>query len=115
MLLGCVFFTADATAGATEDTELAKAVKAHQFHPSVLGPESWEGYKFSDMEIRIKESTDLYGAVLWPSVLTDLHNITTVFIVFAASPKFKPPTGNGVVSFPRDKPGQIQLEGQKCY
>ncbi|TNM90975.1 hypothetical protein fugu_003264 [Takifugu bimaculatus] len=67
-------------AGATEDTELAKAVMAHQFHPSVLGPESWEGYRFSDMEIRIKESTDLYGAVLWPSVLTDLHNITTALL-----------------------------------
>lgn len=61
-----------AKAGAAEDRELAKAILAHQFHPSVLGPESWEGYWFSDMEIWIKESTDLYGAVLWPSVRTDL-------------------------------------------
>lgn len=44
---------------------------ARQFHPSALGPESWEGYRFSDVEIRIKESTDLYGAVLWPSVPSD--------------------------------------------
>eukprot|EP00066_Takifugu_rubripes_P019142 XP_011608408.1 PREDICTED: protein-lysine methyltransferase METTL21E-like [Takifugu rubripes] len=50
---------------------------AHQFHPSVLGPESWEGYKFSDMEIRIKESTDLYGAVLWPSAMVLCHFLET--------------------------------------
>lgn len=58
----------DAEAGAAEDTELAKAIMARQFRPSLIGPEAWEGYIFSDMEIRIKESTDLYGAVLWPSV-----------------------------------------------
>lgn len=70
--------------------ELAKAIMAHQFHPSVLGPESWEGYRFSDMEIRIKESTDLYGAVLWPSVLTDLLS-STGFIFSVVSSKFEPP------------------------
>lgn len=58
----------DDKAGAADDTQLAKAILAHQLHPSVIGPESWEGYTFSDLEIRIKESTDLYGAVLWPSV-----------------------------------------------
>lgn len=52
------------------DAELAKAIMARRFHPSVIGPETWEGYIFSDLEIRIKESTDLYGAVLWPSVGT---------------------------------------------
>lgn len=54
--------------GAAADAELANAIMSRQFHPSVLGSEAWEGYTFSDMEIRIKESTDLYGAVLWPSV-----------------------------------------------
>lgn len=54
--------------GAATDAELANAIMSRQFHPSVIGPEAWEGYTFSDMEIRIKESTDLYGAVLWPSV-----------------------------------------------
>lgn len=54
--------------GTAADAELAKAIMSRQFHPSVIGPEAWEGYTFSDMEIRIKESTDLYGAVLWPSV-----------------------------------------------
>ena len=50
------------------DAELAKAIMARRFYPSVIGSESWEGFVFSDIEIRIKESTDLYGAVLWPSV-----------------------------------------------
>uniref|UniRef100_A0AAQ4QBM3 Methyltransferase like 21e n=2 Tax=Gasterosteus aculeatus TaxID=69293 RepID=A0AAQ4QBM3_GASAC len=52
----------------TKGEELAEAIMARCFHPSLIGPEAWEGYVFSDMEIRIKESTDLYGAVLWPSV-----------------------------------------------
>lgn len=58
----------NAETGADVDAELAKAIMSRQSHPSVIGPEAWEGYIFSDMEIRIKESTDLYGAVLWPSV-----------------------------------------------
>ncbi|XP_054627193.1 methyltransferase like 21e isoform X2 [Dunckerocampus dactyliophorus] len=57
----------------TVDADLATAIMAHQFHPSVLGPEAWEGYIFSDLEIRIKESTDLYGAVLWPSAMVLCH------------------------------------------
>lgn len=66
-------FPVDAEPGATGESELAKAIMARQFHPSLIGPEAWEGYIFSDMEIRIKESTDLYGAVLWPSVHQNLH------------------------------------------
>uniref|UniRef100_A0A3Q3XDB3 Uncharacterized protein n=1 Tax=Mola mola TaxID=94237 RepID=A0A3Q3XDB3_MOLML len=50
---------------------------ARQFHPSLIGPEAWEGYIFSDMEIRIKESTDLYGAVLWPSAMVLCHFLET--------------------------------------
>ncbi|XP_029948505.1 methyltransferase like 21e [Salarias fasciatus] len=63
--------------GAAADAELAEAILSHQFHPSVLGPESWEGYVFSDLEIRIKESTDLYGAVLWPSAIVLCHFLET--------------------------------------
>lgn len=55
-------------AGSAVDAELASAIMARQFHPPVTGPEVWEGYVFSGLEILIKESTDLYGAVLWPSV-----------------------------------------------
>lgn len=59
--------------GTAADAELAKAIMSRQSLPSVIGPEAWEGYIFSDMEIKIKESTDLYGAVLWPSVRSGAH------------------------------------------
>ncbi|XP_061619318.1 protein-lysine methyltransferase METTL21E-like isoform X2 [Phyllopteryx taeniolatus] len=59
------------------DKELTKAILARQFHPSVIGPETWEGYIFSGLEIRIKESTDLYGAVLWPSAMVLCHFLET--------------------------------------
>ncbi|XP_037304484.2 methyltransferase like 21e [Pungitius pungitius] len=61
----------------TKDEELAEAIMARCFHPSLIGPEAWEGYVFSDMEIRIKESTDLYGAVLWPSAMVLCHFLET--------------------------------------
>ncbi|XP_070687364.1 methyltransferase like 21e isoform X2 [Pempheris klunzingeri] len=63
--------------GAAVDAELAKAIMARNFHPSVIGPEAWVGYIFSDQEIRIKESTDLYGAVLWPSAMVLCHFLET--------------------------------------
>uniref|UniRef100_A0A8C2Z0N1 Methyltransferase like 21e n=2 Tax=Cyclopterus lumpus TaxID=8103 RepID=A0A8C2Z0N1_CYCLU len=50
---------------------------ARCFHPSLFGPEAWEGYVFSGIEIRIKESTDLYGAVLWPSATVLCHFLET--------------------------------------
>ncbi|XP_026175535.1 methyltransferase like 21e [Mastacembelus armatus] len=64
-------------ADAAADADLAKAIMARRFHPSVIGPEAWEGYIFSDLEIRIKESTDLYGAVLWPSAMVLCHFLET--------------------------------------
>ncbi|XP_063346170.1 methyltransferase like 21e [Pelmatolapia mariae] len=60
-------------AGPAVDAELASAIMARQFHPPVTGPEVWEGYVFSGLEILIKESTDLYGAVLWPSAMVLCH------------------------------------------
>ncbi|MEQ2188298.1 hypothetical protein GOODEAATRI_013558, partial [Goodea atripinnis] len=59
------------------DAELAKAIMSRRFHPSAISPETWEGYIFSDLEIRIKESTDLYGAVLWPSAMVLGHFLET--------------------------------------
>ncbi|KAM8894030.1 methyltransferase like 21e [Spinachia spinachia] len=61
----------------TKEGALAEAIMARCFHPSLIGPEAWEGYLFSDMEIRIKESTDLYGAVLWPSAMVLCHFLET--------------------------------------
>ncbi|XP_068595431.1 methyltransferase like 21e isoform X1 [Brachionichthys hirsutus] len=63
--------------GPAVDAELADAITARQFRPSLIGPEAWEGYRFSGMEIRIKESTDLYGAVLWPSASVLCHFLET--------------------------------------
>ncbi|KAL7406618.1 hypothetical protein ABVT39_023442 [Epinephelus coioides] len=63
--------------GAAVDAELAKAIMARCFHPSVIGPEPWEGYVFNDLQIRIKESTDIYGAVLWPSAMVLCHFLET--------------------------------------
>ncbi|XP_034535814.1 methyltransferase like 21e isoform X2 [Notolabrus celidotus] len=63
--------------GAAVDAELAKAIMARGFRPSVIGVEAWEGYLFSDLEIKIKESTDLYGAVLWPSAMVLCHFLET--------------------------------------
>ncbi|XP_034437715.1 methyltransferase like 21e isoform X2 [Hippoglossus hippoglossus] len=65
----------------TEDSktkeELAKTIMARHFLPSLIGSEAWEGYVFSDLKIRIKESTDLYGAVLWPSAMVLCHFLET--------------------------------------
>ncbi|XP_018539341.1 methyltransferase like 21e [Lates calcarifer] len=61
----------------TKEEELAKAIMARSFHPSVIGSEAWEGYVFSGLEIRIKESTDVYGAVLWPSAMVLCHFLET--------------------------------------
>lgn len=76
MILSCVL-----KADPAEDAELAKAIMSRCFHPSIMGPEAWEGYTFSDLEIRIKESTDLYGAVLWPSVCMHTY-ITSAIITY---------------------------------
>ncbi|KAF7659453.1 hypothetical protein LDENG_00297380 [Lucifuga dentata] len=59
------------------DAELAKDIMARQFHPPLFLTEAWVGYNFADLEIRIKESTDLYGAVLWPSALVLCHFLDT--------------------------------------
>ncbi|XP_019935381.2 methyltransferase like 21e isoform X1 [Paralichthys olivaceus] len=61
----------------TKEGELAKTIMARHFLPSLIGPEAWEGYVFSDLKIRIKESTDLYGAVLWPSAMVLCHFLET--------------------------------------
>ncbi|XP_051558072.1 protein-lysine methyltransferase METTL21E-like [Myxocyprinus asiaticus] len=59
------------------DSELAAAIMKRQFRPSLIKTEAWEGYIFADMEIKIKESTDCYGAVLWPSAMVLCHFLDT--------------------------------------
>lgn len=67
----------DTKEGAAADAELAKAIMTRCFRPSVIGVEAWEGYMFSDQQIKIKESTDIYGAVLWPSAPVLCHFLET--------------------------------------
>ncbi|KAG9262188.1 protein-lysine methyltransferase METTL21E isoform X1 [Astyanax mexicanus] len=55
------------------DAELAAAIMKRHFCPSLIKTEAWEGYSFADLEIKIKESTDCYGAVLWPSAMVLCH------------------------------------------
>ncbi|NP_001002361.2 methyltransferase like 21e [Danio rerio] len=55
------------------DAELAAAIMKRHFRPSLIKTEAWEGYEFADKEIKITESTDCYGAVLWPSAMVLCH------------------------------------------
>ncbi|KAI5629571.1 methyltransferase like 21E-like [Silurus asotus] len=59
------------------DAELAGAIMKRHFRPSLIKSEAWEGYTFADLEIKIKESTDCYGAVLWPSAMVLCHFLDT--------------------------------------
>lgn len=84
------------------DAELAAAITKRHFRPSLIKCEAWEGYKFANLEIKIKESTDCYGAVLWPSVRflslagfqsTYSNNVIAILTVLFFS------LGHGIVSF----------------
>ncbi|XP_076839076.1 methyltransferase like 21e [Brachyhypopomus gauderio] len=59
------------------DAELAAAIMNRHFLPSLIRTEAWEGYTFANLEIKIKESTDCYGAVLWPSAMVLCHFLDT--------------------------------------
>ncbi|XP_026864874.2 methyltransferase like 21e isoform X1 [Electrophorus electricus] len=61
----------------TPGDELAAAIMERHFLPSLIRTETWEGYTFADLEIKIKESTDCYGAVLWPSAMVLCHFLDT--------------------------------------
>ncbi|KAK0150284.1 putative methyltransferase-like protein [Merluccius polli] len=59
------------------DAELAASIMARHSRPSLIVSEAWEAYSFAGLQIRIKESTDLYGAVLWPSAMVLCHFLET--------------------------------------
>ncbi|XP_043927185.1 protein-lysine methyltransferase METTL21E-like isoform X2 [Protopterus annectens] len=46
---------------------LAKEILNRSFSPSLITNTTWEGFHFGGYEIKIKEATDCYGAVVWPS------------------------------------------------
>uniref|UniRef100_A0A8C7Z113 Methyltransferase like 21e n=1 Tax=Oryzias sinensis TaxID=183150 RepID=A0A8C7Z113_9TELE len=60
-----------------DDAELANAIMSRRFQPKFFSSETWEGYNFSDLKIRLKESTEVYGAVLWPSAMVLCHFLET--------------------------------------
>uniref|UniRef100_A0A8C9VCP7 Potassium-transporting ATPase subunit beta n=1 Tax=Scleropages formosus TaxID=113540 RepID=A0A8C9VCP7_SCLFO len=59
------------------DKDLADAILHRRFCPSLITTETWEGFEFAGLRIRITESTDCYGAVLWPSALVLCHFLDT--------------------------------------
>ncbi|XP_015219782.2 methyltransferase like 21e [Lepisosteus oculatus] len=56
-----------------DDADLVSVITSRRFCPSVITTVPWEGYRFANYEIKIKESTDCYGAVPWPSALVLGH------------------------------------------
>ncbi|KAK7162319.1 hypothetical protein R3I94_004850 [Phoxinus phoxinus] len=63
--------------GVAADAELAAAIMKRNFRPSLIRTEAWEGYVFADIEIKIKESAEYYGAVLWPSAMVLCYFLDT--------------------------------------
>ncbi|XP_056098374.1 methyltransferase like 21e [Rhinichthys klamathensis goyatoka] len=65
------------TEGVAADAELVAEIMKRNFRPSLIRTEAWEGYVFADIEIKIKESSEYYGAVLWPSAMVLCHFLDT--------------------------------------
>ncbi|CAM4506284.1 unnamed protein product [Leuciscus chuanchicus] len=65
------------TEGVAADAELAAEIMKRNFRPSLIRTEAWEGYMFADIEIKIKESREFYGAVLWPSAMVLCYFLDT--------------------------------------
>ncbi|KAJ8410494.1 hypothetical protein AAFF_G00193980 [Aldrovandia affinis] len=61
----------------TAEDKLAEAIMQRRFFPSIITTEMWEGFNFANLEIRVKESTDCYGAMIWPSGLVLCHFLDT--------------------------------------
>ncbi|XP_068121357.1 protein-lysine methyltransferase METTL21E-like [Hyperolius riggenbachi] len=52
-----------------KDEHLVPKILERRFVPPYLTCVAWEGFKYVDHEIKIVESTDLFGATVWPSAL----------------------------------------------
>ncbi|XP_071018016.1 protein-lysine methyltransferase METTL21E-like [Oncorhynchus clarkii lewisi] len=65
------------TEGVDVDAELAAAIMSRRIIQSLITVEAWEGYTFADHQIKIKESHDLYGAVMWPSAIVLCYFLDT--------------------------------------
>ncbi|KAK6325898.1 hypothetical protein J4Q44_G00052400 [Coregonus suidteri] len=65
------------TEGVVVDAELAAAIMSRRIIQTLISMESWEGYAFAEHQIKIKESHDLYGAVMWPSAIVLCYFLDT--------------------------------------
>ncbi|KAL1021674.1 hypothetical protein UPYG_G00016390 [Umbra pygmaea] len=59
----------DKTNNVAVDAELVEAIMSRRILQSLITMEAWEGYTFAEQKIKIKESHDIYGAVMWPSAV----------------------------------------------
>ncbi|TRY92770.1 hypothetical protein DNTS_024845, partial [Danionella cerebrum] len=64
-------------AGGARNSELVSAIMKRHFRPSLIRTETWEGFEFAELQIKITEATDCYGAVLWPSAMVLCHFLDT--------------------------------------
>ncbi|XP_073470555.1 protein-lysine methyltransferase METTL21E-like isoform X1 [Aquarana catesbeiana] len=57
------------TDGHSKDEWMVSKILERRFFPAYLTSVAWEGFNFVGHEIKIVESTDLFGATVWPSAL----------------------------------------------
>ncbi|XP_040277920.1 protein-lysine methyltransferase METTL21E-like isoform X1 [Bufo bufo] len=60
---------ADEHEGHENDEIIVPQIMERRYVPASLKSVAWEGFNFVGHEIKIVESTDLYGAFVWPSAL----------------------------------------------
>ncbi|XP_010885133.2 methyltransferase like 21e [Esox lucius] len=65
------------TNNVAEDAELVGAIMSRRVLQSLITLEVWEGYCFAEHQIKIRESHDLYGAVMWPSAIVLCYFLDT--------------------------------------
>ncbi|XP_033003669.1 protein-lysine methyltransferase METTL21E-like [Lacerta agilis] len=63
--------------GPNGDEQIVAEIMGRCFSPSLITTQAWEGFHFVGHKIKITESTDCYGAVVWPSALVICHFLET--------------------------------------
>ncbi|XP_075706395.1 protein-lysine methyltransferase METTL21E-like [Rhinoderma darwinii] len=60
---------ADEQGGHANDEIIVPEILERRYVPACLKSVAWEGFNFAGHDIKIVESTDLYGATVWPSAI----------------------------------------------
>ncbi|KAJ7319808.1 hypothetical protein JRQ81_019319 [Phrynocephalus forsythii] len=63
--------------GQNGDEEIVAEIMGRCFSPSVITTHIWEGFNFVGHQIKIREGTESYGAVVWSSALVLCHFLET--------------------------------------